>query len=377
MPVPSVEPTAPLGFDRDPARSRTLPGYYYFDPAIFELEKGKVFHHSWQYVGHVSMLREPGSYLTADVIDQPVLVVRDNDGVIRAFRNVCRHRGSRLLSGSGQCGKAIRCLYHGWTYRTDGELIGVPEGRSIAGLDKSKLGLFPARVETMCGLIFVNLDIHAEPLAEQVAGLPERLAPYGIERLQRYGEWKGTQPANWKIVVDNYNEGYHVPIAHPGLMRLLDYKHYDVEVHDNWVWFDAPLRDKPSGNAMERAYQRLVSPMPGLGEADRRVWRYVMIYPNTTIDLYPDHVVTWRIDADGPFRARDEAYGYRHPRASLRTRLAQRVNNRVNTHVGREDYDLVENVQAGLETRGFELGPLSRREAAIAWFADRIRADLE
>ena len=159
-------------------------------------------------------------------------------------------------------------------------------------------------------------------------------------------------------------------------MRLLDYKHYDVEVHDDWVWFDAPLRDKPSGNAMERAYQRLVSPMPGLGEADRRVWRYVMIYPNTTIDLYPDQVVTWRIDADGPFRARDEAYGYRHPRASLRTRLAQRVNNRVNTLVGKEDYDLVENVQAGLETRGFELGPLSHREAAIAWFADRIRADL-
>ena len=119
-----------------------------------------------------------------------MLVLRDEEGTLRAFRNVCRHRGSRLLTGSGQCGKAIRCLYHGWTYRTDGELIGVPEGRSIAGLDKSELGLFPARVETLCGLIFVNLDIHAQPLAEQVAGLPERLAPYGIERLQRYGEWQ-------------------------------------------------------------------------------------------------------------------------------------------------------------------------------------------
>ncbi len=116
--------------------------------------------------------------------------------------------------------------------------------------------------------------------------------------------------------------------------------------------------------------------MPGLGEENGRVWRYAMIYPNTTIDLYPDHVVTWRIDADGPFRARDEAYGYRHPGAGLRTRLAQRVNDRVNTLVSKEDYDLVENVQAGLETRGFELGPLSHREAAIAWFADRIRADL-
>jgi Rieske 2Fe-2S family protein len=168
-----------------------------------------------------------------------------------------------------------------------------------------------------------------------------------------------------------------VPIGHPGLMRLYDYKRYEVEVHDGWVWFDAPLRDKPSSNLMERAYQRLVSPMPGLTEDDRRIWRYVMIYPNTTIDLYPDQVVTWRIDPDGPLRSRDVAAAYRHPRAGTRTRLAQFANNKVNTLVGREDVFLVENQQAGLETRGFSPGPLSRREAAIAWFADRIRADLE
>jgi choline monooxygenase len=356
---------------------RQLEPSHYRDPQITELEEQRIFARSWQLVAHVSRLPNPGDYLTSTAGSQPVLVLRDEAGELRAFRNVCRHRGSRLLSGSGQCGKAIRCRYHGWTYRTDGQLIGVPEGRSILGLDKSKLGLFPARVETMCGLIFVNLDAHAAPLAEHVAGLPERLERYGIDKLAQYGEWHNTQPSNWKIVIDNYNEGYHVPIAHPGLMRLLDYKHYDVEVHDGWVWFEAPLRDKPSGNLTERAYQRLVSPMPGLPEEDRRVWRYAMIYPNTTIDLYPDQVITWRIDPDGPFRAKDEAYGYRHPEAGLRTRLAQVVNNRLNTLVGHEDADLVKNVQAGLETRGLELGPLSHREAAIAWFADRVRADLE
>jgi choline monooxygenase len=359
-----------------PRLAPALDARYYRDPELAELEQTRIFARSWQLVGHVSHLPNPGDYLTGTAGVEPVLVLRADDGQLRAFRNVCRHRGSRLLNGSGQCGQAIRCLYHGWTYRLDGELIGVPEGRSIAGLDKTELGLFPARVETMCGLVFVNLDIHAQPLAEHVAGLPERLAPYNIEGLSPYGEWRGTQPSNWKIVIDNYNEGYHVPIAHPGLMRLLDYKRYDVEVHDGWVWFEAPLRDKPSGNPMERAYQRLVTPMPGLGEDDRRVWRYAMIYPNITIDLYPDQVVTWRIDPDGPLRARDEAFGYRHPHAGLRTRLARLANNRLNTLVGKEDYDLVENVQAGLETRGFELGPLSHREAAIAWFAERIRADL-
>ena len=360
-----------------PGLASALEPRYYRDPEIAELEETRIFARSWQLVAHVSQLPNAGDYLTGTAGSQPVLVLRDQDGALRAFRNVCRHRGSRLLNGSGQCGQAIRCLYHGWTYRTNGELIGVPEGRSIAGLDKAALGLFPASVETMCGLVFVNLDVHAQPLAEQVAGLPERLERYGIERLRPAGEWRGTQPANWKIVIDNYHEGYHVPIAHPGLMRLLDYKHYDVEVHDGWVWFEAPLRDKPSGNPLERAYQRLVSPMPGLGEEDRRVWRYVMIYPNTTIDLYPDQV------GHLAHRSRRPAALPRHglrstaiPQAGLRTRLAQFANNKVNKLVGKEDFDLVANVQAGLETRGFELGPLSHREAAIAWFAERIRADL-
>ena len=122
---------------------------------------------------------------------------------------------------------------------------------------------------------------------------------YGLERLRPRREGAASQPANWKIVVDNYLEGYHVPIAHPGLMRLLDYKRYDVELHENWVWFDAPLRDKPSGNLMERAYQRLVEPMPGLTRRTRRVWRYIFIYPNTAIDLYPDQVGIWQIAPTG------------------------------------------------------------------------------
>jgi Rieske 2Fe-2S family protein len=359
-----------------PRLAPALEPRYYRDAELAELEEERIFARSWQLVAHVSQLPKAGDYLTGTAGSQPVLVLRDDDGRLRAFRNVCRHRGSRLLSGSGQCGKAIRCLYHGWTYRLDGELIGVPEGRSIADLDKTELGLFPARVETLCGLVFVNLDVNATPLAEQVPGLPERLRRYPIEELRPSGSWDGEQPANWKLVVDNYNEGYHIPIGHPGLMRLLDYKRYEVELHDGWVWFEAPLRDKPSGNPVERAYQRLVKPMPGLGAEDRRVWRYAFMYPNTMIDLYPDQVTTWRIDPDGPLRSRDAARAYRHPRAGLRTRLAQFANNRMNRVVTQEDIDLVENVQAGLETRGFELGPLSHREAAIAWFAERIRADL-
>jgi choline monooxygenase len=356
--------------------AEALPARLYRDPEVLELEQRRIFARTWQFVCHVSQLPDAGSYLTARAGVEPLLVLRGDEGELRAFRNVCRHRGSRLLSGSGDCGKAIRCRYHGWTYRFDGHLIGVPEGRSIPGLDKSALALFPARLEVLCGLVFVNLDVHATSLAEQVAGLPERLARWGLDGLRVRKEGNTSQPANWKIVVDNYLEGYHVPIAHPGLMRLLDYKRYDVELHDGWLWYDAPLRDKPSGNLVERAYQRLVEPMPGLGGDDRRVWHYVFIYPNTAIDLYPDQVGVWSIGPDGPLRTADLSLTLLPARARLRTRAVRYANRRVNALVSHEDVDLVANQQAGLETRGFEPGPLSRREAGLGWFADRVRADL-
>ena len=341
-----------------------------------ETENERVLERGWQLAGHVSQLAAPGSYLTATSGTQPVLVVRAEDGRVRAFRNVCRHRGSRVLSGSGECGKAIRCRYHGWTYRLDGSLIGVPEVRSYGEIDKPALGLLPARVEELCGLLFVNLDLSVPSLADQVGDLPERLARYDIGSLRRFASYDGEQPVNWKIVVDNYLEGYHVPIAHPGLMRMYDYKNYEADVRDGYVWFEAPLRDNPAGTRTERLYRRLVRPMPGLEPADVGVWRYLFIYPNTAIDLYPDQVMTWKINPGGVHRTHDAFSAYRAARPGLRTRLVQRLNNRLNALVHEEDIDLVTNVQAGLETRGFVPGPLSGREAAVGWFADRVRRDL-
>ena len=350
---------------------------FYTDPALLEAEQELIFERTWQLAGHISSLPSPGSYLTARAGSQPVLVVRDEHHQLRAYRNVCRHRASRLLSGSGQCKGAIRCRYHGWTYRFDGTLIGVPEGLQFGErLDKRTLGLMPVRIEELCGLVFVNLDADAAPLSELVGDLPQRLAPYRIPELRPYNSGEGRQPANWKLVVENYVEGYHIPIAHPGLMRMLDYKHYDVEVFEDWVWFDAPLRAKPSSNRLERLYAQLAEPMPGLSEADRSIWRYVFIYPNTAIDLYPDQIDTWQLMPDGTARTYDVWAAFRPAGSGLRTRAVQWINQRLNSLVLHEDVDLVDNVQQGLVTRGYRCGPLSRREAAVAWFADRIRADL-
>ena len=365
----TIAPPTPSGTALEPR--------LYTDPALLDAEQELIFERTWQLAGHVSSLPRTGSYLTASAGTQPVLVVRDEHGDLRAYKNVCRHRASRLLSGSGQCKAAIRCRYHGWTYRLDGTLIGVPEGLAFGErLDKTSLSLMPVRVEEMCGLVFVNLDPDAAPLADLVGDLPQRLAPYRLEALQSFAPAGGTQPANWKVIADNYIEGYHIPIAHPGLMRMLDYKHYDVTVHEHYVWFEAPLRSKPSSNRLERLYSQLVTPMPGLSAADRRVWRYAYIYPNTTIDLYPDQVGTWQLLPDGVGSTRDVSASYRPAHSSPRTRLAQWANQRLNTLVLDEDIDLVDNVQQGLMTRGYRCGPLSAREAGVAWFADRIRADL-
>lgn len=351
----------------------------YLDPAVLERELAGLFQRTWQYAGHVCDLPDAASYLTATAGDQPVLVLRGEDGALRAFRNTCRHRGSQLLTGQGRCKRAIRCRYHGWTYdASDGRLLGVPEHRRYTSLDRAELGLVPVQVETLAGLVFVNLDPDAAPLAEQADGLREWLEHYGVPRLERFGPTEGgTQPANWKIVVENYLEGYHVPIAHPGLMRLLDYTHYDVEVNDTWVWIEAPMRSKPSANRRERLYQRLARPMPGLGDDDRHVWRYAVVYPNTTIDLYPDQVTTWQIVPTGVATSRDVWGCFRPPRSGPLTRIAQRLNHSVNTDVLREDVDLVAAVQAGIRSRGWSPGPLSAREEAVGWFAERIRRDLE
>lgn len=364
--------------------SAALAARYYTDPGIAEAESKHIFARSWQLVCHESDLPGPGARLAAWVAGREVLVVRTEDGGLAAHLNVCRHRGTRLVSAPEPSGKAIRCPYHGWTYRLDGTLVGAPEARQIPCLDKPKLGLLPFRVESFLGFVFVNPDPDAVPLAEQCAGLAEAVGHYAGADLAPVGKGRihdlagaEVQNANWKIVVDNYLEGYHVPVAHPGLMRLLDYQNYRGDSSESYALFEVPLRDKPSSNLVERLYQSLAAPMPGLAPADRRIWRFAVIYPNTLIDFYPDHVLAWTAVPTGQDRVAIPGGYYSRHGAGLRTRLARRLNIHIGWITNDEDAELVERVQRGISTPGFEPGPLARRESAVGWFADRVRADLQ
>ncbi|MEU2260652.1 SRPBCC family protein [Streptomyces sp. NPDC019645] len=384
-PVPSTEaPPAPGNRETEADPGTALAARYYTDPAVAEAETRHIFARSWQLVCHESDLPGPGARLAATVAGQEVVVVRTEDGALAGHLNVCRHRGTRLVTRPEPSGKAIRCPYHGWTYKLDGRLVGAPEARRIPCLDKPRLGLFPVRVESFLGFVFANLDPDATPLAEQCAGLAEAvghyagddLVPVGGSRIHDLGSAE-VQHANWKVAVDNYLEGYHVPVAHPGLMRLLDYQRYTCEIDEAYALFASPLRDKPSSNWAERLYQRLAAPMPGLTDADRRVWRYAVIYPNTLIDFYPDHVLAWTAIPTAVDRVAVPGAFYTRRGTGLRTRIARRLNIRIGWITNDEDAELVARVQKGLTTPGFEPGPLSRREAAVGWFAGRVRAGLD
>ena len=364
-----------------PVPSAGLAARYYTDDRVADLEKEHIFARSWQLACHESDLPAVGARIVVPIAGREVLVVRTETG-LAAHLNVCRHRGSRLVTGGEPAGKAIRCTYHGWTYHLDGSLVGAPEGKSIPCLDRPSLGLFPAQVESFLGFVFVNLDRAATSLAAQLVGLDEKIRRYMGADLLPVGKYRifnddEQQDANWKIIVDNYLEGYHVPVAHPGLMRLLDYQRYTVETTEHYAYFEVPLRDKPSSNLLERTYQRLASPMPGLRDEDRRMWRYLAIYPNTLIDLYPDHVLAWKVTPHAVGKAGLPGAFYARPGTSLRTRLAQRLNIKIGWITNDEDAELVARVQKGVSTPGWGPGPLSRREAGVSWFADRIRADIE
>src|ERR687891_317867 len=198
--------------------TRTLPWACYADPAVLQLERERIFRTSWQYVGHAGDVPEPGSFAATRVGDVPVVVVRDYEGELRAFLNVCRHRGSIVCSGSGRRA-TLQCPYHAWTYGLDGQLLAAPRSEREGGIDREELGLVPLRLETWGPFLFVCPDEGAEPLSDLLEDVPERIAESGIDvdGLRFLQRSESEHAANWKICAENFLECYHCPTAHPGL----------------------------------------------------------------------------------------------------------------------------------------------------------------
>jgi len=367
--------TAPLRDSNfDPLDGWSLPAWTYSDPDFHAAEMERIFRPSWQVVCHDSDIPNVGDWHSIDYCGESVILVRGTDRNVRAFTNVCRHRGSRLVDGAVGCAKKLICPYHAWTYELDGRLTGVPDSASYPTLDKGKAGLVPVGLEQWCGFWFVRLEDDGGPsVASMMAPYEAQVAPYRFEELGALGRVTlRPREVNWKNVGDNYSDGLHIPVAHPGLTRLFG-KSYGVEAEDNVdrMWGD--LIDRPSVNWSERMYQRLLPAVPHLPEANQRHWLYFKLWPNVAFDIYPDQVDFMQWLPTGPTTCLIREISYVLPDERREMKAARYLNWRINRQVNAEDTELITRVQQGMASKSFTMGPLSDKEVCLKHFCSRMR----
>ncbi|MCB1599509.1 MAG: aromatic ring-hydroxylating dioxygenase subunit alpha [Xanthomonadales bacterium] len=339
------------------AQAHGLPAACYTDAELALRERSAVFARSWQFVAHAAQLSQPGDHVVTEVAGTPLLLLRDDNGVLRALHNVCRHRGGPLATANG-CGlKQLRCQYHGWTYDLQGGLRSGPELDAIEGLDRTQTRLPQARADIWQGLVFVALDPGTPPLSELVAGIDGRLAePLDDYVFQRRISYPAT--CNWKAYVDNYLEGYHVPHIHPELNRLLDYRSYrtECEAWHSLQW--SPLDNNTS--------------FYGSGTA-----LYYFLWPNTMLNILPGRLQTNRIVPTGVDSCRiDFEYYYRPGLVEAHAdRITQDQDLAEITQ--QQDVDICERVQRAFASGSYTVGRVHpTREQGVHHFQELYRAAL-
>lgn len=337
------------GFSDDPTDSLTLPAEYYTDPDILAREREKVFFRSWLFVGHVTDVPESGDYVTTEVLNQSLIVIRGGDGEVRAFYNVCRHRGHELMSGKGRVNR-ITCPYHAWTYGLDGTLAGVRNADRVKKFNAGDFPLSRVRLETLAGLIFVNLDPDAEPLSQQAAGLEAEIREFAPEcqKLVHAHRTENIMACNWKIAVENWSECYHCVVVHkPLATEFIDFDTFQIELN--------PL--------YQRQRMRLRADIPAsvsgsnsapTGKGEQASWT---LLPNLGIQIVMGgYMMTsiWRpVDADHCHFVEDWYLPAPEPTERQREMIGFRAD-----YTQPEDEAVCEGVQRGLHSRGYRQGRL-------------------
>jgi phenylpropionate dioxygenase-like ring-hydroxylating dioxygenase large terminal subunit len=351
-----------------------LPGWIYHDANFFALEKRSIFRTSWQIVCHNSDIPAPGDYHTFELLGESVVAVRGRDGVVRSFHNVCRHRAARLLDGSkGHCSGRITCPYHAWTYSLEGKLVGVPHRESFRDFNPENHGLVALEQEIFMGFIFIRFEAGLPSVAEMAAPYAHEMAPYRMEELVPQGRVTlRPRSVNWKNVADNYSDGMHIDVAHPGLSRLFG-QSYGIEAKP---WIDkmwGTLRETPSANWSERRYQKLLPPVDYLPPERQRLWTYFKLWPNVAFDIYPDQIDFMQFIPVSPTETMIREIAYVHPDARREMRATRYLNWRINRQVNIEDKSLIERVQHGMSSSSYTVGPLNDKEVCLRSFARRMR----
>ena len=339
-------------------RAATLPARVYVDPAVLEAEEKRIFGASWQLVGRADQVAGPGDFFTARIAREEVLVVRDGESV-RALSNVCRHRAGPVAAGEGTC-RVFSCGYHGWSYALDGRLLGTPEFDGVEDFRRDEVMLPSFRADTWIGLVFAHLDPAAPALAQTLDALGPRLESRGLASMRLAFRRDWTLDCNWKVYVDNYLEGYHIPVVHPGLMKELDYGAYRTETFRAHSLQVAPIRRREGG------------PIRSDSGDEAEYW---WIWPNLMLNVYPDNFSTNLVVPLGPGRTLTVfEWFFRDPE---RADVAESVRRTVefSDEIQREDIAVCEAVQRGLGSATYERGRYSpRRETGVHHF-HRLWAD--
>jgi phenylpropionate dioxygenase-like ring-hydroxylating dioxygenase large terminal subunit len=329
----------------------TLPFAWFADPEIFRLEQQRIFARTWQYVGVADWVAEPGQYFTARAGLVPVVVVRDHEGRINGFVNICRHRASEVARDRGRR-ETLQCPYHAWTYGLDGCLKSAPRSNLESGFDRSRLGLRRVAVDSWGPLLFVNRDLDAPPLSSYLGRLPDIVEAGGVvlDELRFHGRVEWEIRANWKAVVENYLECYHCPTAHPGFSKVID---VDPEAYllsaDEWFSSQfGPVRAEVESGGGTPPYR------PN-GRVAQSQFHY--LWPMFTANVLPGAAnfgafAFVPLAADRTLTISDTFYGDDVSEADIAA-MTEFANQ-----VGAEDQELVESIQRAAESGGLEEGQL-------------------
>ena len=336
------------------AIAHALDPRYYVGAEVLALEQRRVFARSWQLVAHQGQLAAPGDHVVEEIAGTPILALRGADGVLRAFVNVCRHRAGPLALCSGHGLGTLRCRYHGWRYDQQGRLVAAPEMQAARDFDPVQVGLPALRVAEWQGLVFIALDAATPEFDSVYGGIAARSAPtdLGAMRFARRDVFEVR--CNWKVYVDNFLEGYHLPMVHPGLSKVLDYRLYDTELAAWYSLQHSPLRDSAD--------------IYGAGQA-----LYYFVYPNVMLNIMPGRLQTNRILPLGAERCRVEFDYYYAQDAATLARAAR--DREFSDTIQAEDIAICEAVQKGLASGHYTAGRLCpRREAGVWHFHELLRA---
>jgi len=336
----SVDIALPKDWDRS-----GLPGWAYFSQELFELECETLFKTHWQFVCHVNEAADIGAYVTFDVAGERALVIRGHDGILRAFHNLCRHRGSRIVPDvRGVCNKAMVCPYHGWAYNLDGGLRGIANRDTFPPMQAEKWGLKPLEMEIWNGLVFIRFQAGPQPaVAEILARFDDEITPYDLANMvpTDSNSMDDLLPVNWKSVRDVDNEGYHVRQAHPGLHQLYGNGYFD-EPYANGTSRSVGTFNEAYGHRWSvQKYREILPEADNLPREQQRQWIYFGMFPNFVLGLYPDSVIYYQEVPQSAEQTVQRGMCYRRRDESREMKAARYLSGRIDRDTAVEDQMLM------------------------------------